>query len=93
MNILPSIYKLFHFNLIMSSLYLVKLKITQKQQTAYAVHSVEPIVPDIRRKSFNVYFSLFVRKFLQQSSNRKLLTFSCVLLKNYFQTKCGYFNM
>jgi len=30
----------------MSSLYLVKLKITQKQLTAYAVHSVEPIVPD-----------------------------------------------
>jgi len=38
----------------MSPLYLVKLKITQKQQTAYAVHSVEPIVPDFHRKSFNV---------------------------------------
>jgi len=48
-------YKLFHFNLTMSPLYLVKLKITQKQQSTYEVHSVEPIVPDFRRKSLNVY--------------------------------------
>ena len=40
----------------MLPLYLVKLKITQKQPTAYAVHSVEPIVPDFRRKWFNVRF-------------------------------------
>jgi len=56
MNTLPNVYKLFQFNLTMSPLYLVKLKITQKQLTAYAVHSVEPIVPDFRRKSFNVCF-------------------------------------
>jgi len=56
MNTLPNVYKLFHFNLTMSPLYLVKLKITQKQPTAYAVHSVEPIVPDFPRKSFNVLF-------------------------------------
>jgi len=34
-----------------------KIKMTQNQLTAYAaVHSVEPIVPDFRRKSFNVRF-------------------------------------
>jgi len=37
-------------------LYVVKLKMTQKQPTAYAVHSVELIVPDFWRKSFNVRF-------------------------------------
>ena len=40
----------------MSPLYVVKLKMTQKQPTAYAVHSVELIVPDFWRKSFNVRF-------------------------------------
>jgi len=50
------VYKLFHFNFTMSPLYLIKLKITQKQPTAYAVHSVEPIVPDFHRKSFNARF-------------------------------------
>jgi len=52
MNTLPNVYKLFHFNHTMSPIYLVK--ITQNQPTSYTVHSVEPIVPDIRRKSFNV---------------------------------------
>jgi len=56
MNTLPNVYKLFHFKLTMSLLYLVKLKITQKQPTAYAVHFVKPIVPDFRRKPFNVRF-------------------------------------
>jgi len=31
-------------------------KMTQKQPTAYTVHSVELIVPDFWRKSFNVRF-------------------------------------
>jgi len=56
-NTLPNVYKLFHFNLTMSPLYLVKLKITQKQPTANAIHSVELIVPNFCRKSFNVRFS------------------------------------
>ena len=65
MNTLQNVYKLFHFNLTMSPLYVVKLKMTQKQPTAYAVHSVELIVPDFWRKSFNVrFFSVFVRTFL-----------------------------
>ena len=43
LNTLPNVYKLCHFNLTISPLYLVKLKITQKQPTDYAVRSVEPI--------------------------------------------------
>ena len=35
MNTLPNVYKLCHFNLTASLLYLVKLKITQKQPPAY----------------------------------------------------------
>jgi len=50
------VYKLLYFNLTMSSLYAVKLKMTQKQPTAYAVHSVELIVPDFWKKSFDVRF-------------------------------------
>jgi len=56
MNTLPNMYKLFHFNLTMSPLYVVKLKMTQKRPTAYALHSVELIFPDFWRKSFNVRF-------------------------------------
>jgi len=57
MNTLQNVYKLFHFNLTMSPLYVVKLKMTQKQPIAYAVHSVElTIVLDFWRKSFNVRF-------------------------------------
>jgi len=56
MNTLQNVYKLFHFNMTICPLYLVKQKITQKQPTAYAVHSVEPIVSDFRRKSFNVRY-------------------------------------
>jgi len=56
MNILPNMYKLFLYSLIMPPIYLMKLKITPNRPTAYAVHSVEPIVPDFRRKSFNVRF-------------------------------------
>jgi len=69
MNTLPNVFKLFHFNLTMFPLYLVKLKITQKQPTACAVHFVEPIVPDIRRKSLNVRFFLCL---LENSSSSLL---------------------
>ena len=44
MNTLPNMYKLCHFNLTMSPLYLVKLKIT-KTADRLLQHSVEPIVP------------------------------------------------
>jgi len=62
MNTLPSRYKLCHFNLTTSPLYHVKLKIAQKPNTA--VRSVEPIVPNFRRKSFNVRFFPYLLKIL-----------------------------
>ena len=76
MNTLPNMYKLFHFNLTMSPLYKVKLKITQKQPTAYAVHSVELIVPHFRRKLFNVRFFSYL---LENS-------FSSLLAENLFDS-------
>ena len=88
MNTLPNIYKLFYFNLTMSPLYLVKLKITQKQPTAYAVPSVEPIVPDFRTKYIRCSFlSIFVRKFLWHLVTENLLQ------KIIFKFNMGNFNM
>jgi len=78
MNTLPNIYELFHFNLTVSPLYLVKLKITQKQLIAYAVYSVEPIVPDFCKKSFNVRFF----PYLLENSFGSLLSFSKKLSSN-----------
>ena len=43
MNTLPNVYKLLYFNLTMSSLYHVKLKITQNSRLLTAVRYVEPI--------------------------------------------------
>ena len=64
-NTLPNVYKLCHFNLTKSPLYLVKLKITQKQPTALLQHSVEPIVPNILQKVVQCSFlSVFVKTFL-----------------------------
>jgi len=91
MNTLPNMYKLFHYNLTMSPIYLVKLKITPNQPTAYAMHSVEPIVPDFCRKSFNIRFFPVVRKFLKQSSDRKIFYILVGFIKIYFQTPHGYF--
>jgi len=56
MNTLPKMYKLFHFNLIMSPYYLVKLKIhvTQKQPTAYCSAFCWTDCSKLCRKSFNV---------------------------------------
>jgi len=47
-NTVPDLYKLFHFNVRMSPLYVVKLKIAQNQLTAYN-SSVDLIVQDFRR--------------------------------------------
>ena len=60
MNTLPSRHKQSHFNLTMSLLYLVKLKL-RRNNRLYLLHvrSVEPIVPDFRRKSFSVPFFSF----------------------------------
>jgi len=89
MNTLPNVYKLFYFNLTMSPLYVVKLKMTRKQQTACAVHSVELIVPDFWRKSFNVRFFRICQNIYLAVFQQKSFTFSLVLSKNYFQTQCG----
>jgi len=94
MYTLPDIYKLFHFNLTMSPLYLVELKITQKQPTAYAVHSVEPIVPDFRRKSFNVHFF----PYLLENSFGSFLAENPVHFHGFYQNfilklNMGNFNM
>ena len=59
MNTLPSRHKQCHFNLTTSPLYLVKSKIAQNGRPLTAVRSVEPIVPDFLRKSFNVPFVSF----------------------------------
>jgi len=64
MNTLPNVYKLFHYNLTMSPIYLIKLKITHNQPTAYAVHSVEPIDPDFRESHSMFVSFLFVKSSL-----------------------------
>ena len=56
MNTLPNLYKLVYFNLTMSPLYLVKLKIAQNSRPLTTVYTVKPFVPDFLRKSFNVPF-------------------------------------
>jgi len=59
MNTLPSRHKEYHFNFTKSLLYLVKLKIAQNDRVLTAVRSVEPIVPNFRRKSFSLPFVSF----------------------------------
>jgi len=76
------VYKLFHFNLTMYPLYVVKLKMTQKQPTAYAVHSVELIVPDFWGKSFNVrFFPYLLEHFLAVFQQKIVYIFVGVIKK------------
>jgi len=56
---LRSRHKQCHFNRMKSTLYLVKLKIAQNGRPLTAVRSVEPIVPNFRRKSFSVPVRFF----------------------------------
>ena len=89
MNTLPNVYKLCHFNLTMSPLYLVKLKVTLNSRLLTAVRYVEPTVPDLRRKSFNVRLFPYL---LENSFNhllKKYFTFLWVLSKIYLQTQYG----
>jgi len=89
MDTLPNVYILFHFNLTMSPLYLVKLKIAQKQPTAYSLHSVELIVPDFRRKSFTVrFFPCLVENSFSSLLAENLLQ-SDGFHQNYLQTHYG----
>ena len=68
MNTLQSGYKITSIQPddVSSPLYLVKLKIAQKQPNAYcnSLHSFEQIVPDFRRKSFNIPYFLVCWKIL-----------------------------
>ena len=87
MNTLPNVYELFYFNLTMSPLYVVKLKMTQKQPTAYAVHSVELIVPDFWKKCFNVcFFPYLLEHFFSSLPTKNLLHFLVVFIKNLSST-------
>ena len=90
MNTLPNMYKLFHFILTMSPLYVLKLKMTQKQPTAYAVHSVELVVLDFSKKSFNVrFFPYLLEHFFSSLPTKKFFTFSLVLSNMSLQTQYG----
>ena len=89
MNTLPNVYKLFHFNLTMSPLYLVKLKIAQKQPTACVVRSVEQIVLNFRTKSFSVLLFLC----LFENSFSSLLTKIVYILMGFYQKTFFKFNM
>jgi len=94
MNTLPNVYKLFHFNLTTSPLYLVKLKIAQKQPTAYAVHFVEPIVPDFSRKSFNVRFLPYLLENISSSLLAENLGHSRGFYQKFiFKLNMANFNM
>jgi len=75
----------------MSPLYLIKLNITQKQPTAYAdaVHSVEPIVPDFRRKSLNVHFF----PYLLENSYSSVLTENFLHSHGFYQKFIFKLNM
>jgi len=85
LNTLPNVYKLFHFNLTMSPLYVVKLKMTQKQPTACAVHSVELIVPAFWRKSFNVrFFPYLLEHFFSSLATKKIFYILVGFIKNLF---------
>jgi len=94
MNTLPDVYKLFYFNLTMSPIYVVKLKMTQKQPTAYAVHSVELIVPDFWRKSFNVRSFLYLLEhFFSSLPTKNLLLSRWFYQKFIFKLNMVNFNM
>jgi len=82
MNTVSNMCKLFYFNLTVSSLYLVKLKKHKNSRLLTAVRFLERIALEFRRESFNDRFSLFVRKFLSQSTYRKSVTFSYVFMNN-----------
>jgi len=66
----------------MSTLYVVKLKMTQKQPTVYAMHSVELIVPDFWRKSFNVRFYPYLLEQFFRSLPTKIFYILVGFIKN-----------
>ena len=94
MNTLPNVSKLFRFNLTVSSLYLVKLKITQKQPDTHAVQSAEPIVPNFCRKSFNVpFFPYLLEKIFGSLLTEKFWHSRGFYQKFMFKLSMGNINM
>ena len=65
-----------------------------KKPTAYAVHSVEPIVPDFRRKSFNVhFFQYLLENFCSSLVTENLLHSRGFYQRFIFKLNMGNFNM
>ena len=94
MNTLPNVYKLLYFNLTISPPYVEKLKMTQKQPTDYAVHSVELIVPEFWRKSFNVrFFPYSLEHFFSSLPTKNLLHSRWFYQKFILKLNMVYFNM
>jgi len=76
-------YRVSNFNLTMSPLYQIKLKITQKQPTVYCSAFCRTYCSKFSQKVVQCSFlPLFVRKFLWWSSDRKYFTFSWVFIKS-----------
>ena len=91
MNTLPCRHKQCHFNLnnYVSTLF-VKTKNSTKRLTAYCSAFCRTYRSKLSQKVVQCSFlSLFVRKFFQQSSDRKYYTLSWVLSKIYLQTQYG----
>ena len=62
-----------------------KTKNDRKQPTAYAVHSVELIVPDFWRKSFNVrFFPYLLEHFFSSLATKKIFYILVGFIKNLF---------
>jgi len=76
---LPNVNKLFHYNLTMSPLYLVKLKITPNQPTAMQCILLNRLLQTFKESRPMFVSFLSVRKLLWQSSGSKSFTFSWVL--------------
>ena len=89
-NILPSKYKLCHFNL-----YVTTLPGKTKNSTKTASRLLQRVLLNrffqtfAENRSMLAFLFLFVRKFFWLSSNRKSFTFSWVLSKIYLQTPYG----
>jgi len=89
MNTLQNMYKLFHFNF--STL---PGKITQNSRLLTPLHSVEPIVPDFHRNSFNVRcFFYLLKNSLSRLLAENLLHSHGFYQKCIFELNMVNFNM
>jgi len=78
----------------MSPVYVVKLKMTQEQPTAYAVHSIELIVSHFWKKSFNVrFFPYLLEHFFSSLPTKNLLRSRWFYQKFIFELNMVNFNM